>query len=76
MGQIEKQVYEAVGKPFNLNSTQQLSDVLFNRLRLEPPDRGRKTASGHFSTAGDVLDSLSGKHVVVDWIIEHANFPN
>jgi len=71
MAEIEKQVFEAVGKPFNLNSTQQLSDVLFNRLRLEPPDRGRKTASGHYSTAGDVLDALSGKHPVVDWIIEH-----
>ena len=71
MADIEKQVYEAVGKPFNLNSTQQLSDVLFNRLRLEPPDRGRKTTSGHFSTSGDVLDALSGKHPVVDMVIEH-----
>ena len=71
MADIEKQVFDAVGKPFNLNSTQQLSDVLFNRLRLEPPDRGRKTASGHFSTSGDVLDALSGRHPVVDWVIEH-----
>ena len=71
MADIEKQVYESVGKPFNINSTQQLSDVLFNGLRLEPPDRGRKTASGHYSTSGDVLDALSGKHPVVDWVIEH-----
>jgi DNA polymerase-1 len=71
MADIEKQVYDAVGKPFNINSTQQLSDVLFNRLRLEPPDRGRKTASGHYSTSGDVLDALSGMHPVVDWVIEH-----
>ncbi|MBI3739568.1 MAG: DNA polymerase I, partial [Chloroflexi bacterium] len=71
MSEIEKQVFEAVGKPFNLNSTQQLSDILFNRLRLEPPDKGRKTASGHYSTSADILDSLSGKHPVVDWVIEH-----
>lgn len=71
MADIEKQVFEAVGKPFNINSTQQLSDVLFNRLRLEPPDKGRKTASGHYSTSGDILDALSGKHPVVDWVIEH-----
>jgi DNA polymerase-1 len=71
MSDIEKQVYEAVGRTFNLNSTQQLSDVLFNRLRLEPPDRGRKTSSGHFSTSADILDALSGKHPVVDWVIEH-----
>src|SRR5258707_5725924 len=71
MAGIEKQVFEAVGKPFNLNSTQQLSAVLFERLRLEPPDRGRKTSSGHYSTSGDILDALSGKHPVVDWVIEH-----
>ena len=71
MNEIEKQVFELVGKPFNLNSTQQLSDVLFTRLGLEPPDRGNKTASGHFSTAAGVLDLLRGKHPVVDLILEH-----
>ncbi|MCL5612272.1 MAG: DNA polymerase I, partial [Chloroflexi bacterium] len=71
MAEIEKQVFESVGKPFNINSTQQLSDVLFNRLRLEPPDKGKKTASGHYSTSADVLDALSGKHPVVDMVLEH-----
>ncbi|MBN2119158.1 MAG: DNA polymerase I [Anaerolineales bacterium] len=71
MIEIEKQVYDSVGKPFNLNSTQQLSDVLFNRLRLEPPDRRNKTASGHFSTSAGVLDLLRGKHPVVDLVLEH-----
>lgn len=69
--EIEKQVYQSVGKEFNLNSTQQLSDVLFNRLRLEPPDRGKKTASGHYSTSAAVLENLRGKHEVVDWVLEH-----
>jgi DNA polymerase-1 len=71
MSEIEKQVYELVGKPFNINSTQQLSDVLFKQLGLEPPDRGNKTASGHYSTAAGVLDLLRGKHSVVDLILEH-----
>ena len=71
MSEIEKQVFEAVGKPFNLNSTQQLSDVLFKTLGLEPPDRGNKTASGHFSTSAGVLDLLRGKHHVVDLVLEH-----
>ncbi len=71
LSEIEKQVYEAVGKPFNINSTQQLSDILFNRLGLEPPDRGNKTASGHFSTSAGVLDLLRGKHPVVDLVLEH-----
>ena len=71
LGEIEKQVYEMVGKPFNINSTQQLSDVLFKTLGLEPPDKNNKTASGHYSTAAGVLDELSGKHPVVDLILEN-----
>ncbi len=71
MAEIEKQVFESVGKPFNLNSTQQLSDVLFTHLRLEPPDKGKKTASGHYSTSADVLEAMRGKHPVVDMILEN-----
>ena len=71
LAEIEKQIYESVGKPFNINSTQQLSDVLFKQLGLEPPDKGNKTASGHYSTAAGVLDFLSGKHPVVDMVLEH-----
>lgn len=68
---LEAQIFAQVGKPFNINSTQQLSDVLFSRLKLTPPDRGRKTASGHFSTAANVLDEMRGQHAVVDLILEH-----
>jgi DNA polymerase-1 len=71
LAQIEKQVFESVGKPFNINSTQQLSDVLFGHLKLEPPDKSKKTASGHYSTSAEVLDGLRGKHPVADWILEH-----
>jgi DNA polymerase-1 len=71
MATTEKQVCDAVGKPFNLNSTQQLSAVLFETLRLTPPDRGRRTASGHYSTSADVLEELRGQHPVVDWVLEY-----
>ena len=69
--EIEQSIYTAVGKTFNINSTQQLSDVLFVTLRLTPPDRGRKTASGHYSTAAGVLDEMNGQHPVVDMILEY-----
>jgi DNA polymerase-1 len=71
LASLEMRIFELVGKPFNINSTQQLSDVLFSRLMLIPPDRGRKTASGHYSTSADVLDELRGQHAVVDLILEH-----
>jgi len=68
---IESQVYASAGSPFNLNSTQQLSKVLFERLKLEPPDRRKRTTSGHFSTSADVLEEMSGQHPVVDMILEY-----
>lgn len=71
MREIEDQIFGAVGRPFNINSTQQLSKVLFETLHLEPPDRGKRTASGHFSTSVDVLEELQGKHLVVDMVLEY-----
>lgn len=71
MATIEGEIHKAVGYVFNLNSTQQLSKVLFETLKLEPPDHNRKTASGHFSTSADVLEELRGKHPVVDGILEY-----
>ena len=71
MGEIEHAIFQQVGYTFNINSTQQLSKVLFDTLHLQPPDRKRKTASGHFSTSADVLDELTGQHPVVDLVLEY-----
>ncbi len=71
LGEIETKIYALVGYTFNLNSTQQLSDVLFKTLRLLPPDPRKKTASGHYSTSADVLEELRGQHDVVDLILEY-----
>lgn len=71
LGELEQAVYEQVGEPFNLNSTQQLSHALFDRLKLTPPDRTKRTASGFYSTAADVLDGMRNQHPVVEWVLEH-----
>ena len=71
MGEIETQVYQAVGEQFNINSTQQLSVALFEQLKIPPPSGTQRTVSGHYSTAADVLDALSGKHPVVDLVLEY-----
>jgi DNA polymerase-1 len=69
---LEKGIYKHVGYTFNINSTQQLSEALFGKLQLKPPDprRARKTASGKYSTAADVLEDMRGAHPVVDLILE------
>jgi DNA polymerase-1 len=71
LAEIEKEIFQLAGKTFNINSPQQLSDVLFNHLRLEPPDKGRKTATGFYSTSADVLEALRDKHPILEWILEN-----
>jgi len=68
--EIEEQIYEIAGYKFNLNSTQQLSRVLFETLKLEPPGR-KKTTSGFYSTSAAVLEDLRGQNPVVDLILEY-----
>jgi DNA polymerase-1 len=67
---IEDQIFDYVGHPFNINSTQQLSQVLFDELQLSPPDRTRKTASGFYSTAASVLEELKDAHPIVALVLE------
>jgi DNA polymerase-1 len=68
--ELENSIYEQVGYRFNLNSTQQLSKALFETLKIEPPDRRKKTSSGHFSTSADVLDEIRKDHPVVGTILD------
>jgi DNA polymerase-1 len=69
LGNLEVRIHELVGYSFNINSTQQLSDALFKGLGL-PAQGLRRTKSGHYSTAADVLERLRGKHPVIDLILE------
>ncbi len=71
LSDLEEQIYREVGYPFNINSTQQLSAALFDTLRLVPPRTAKKTASGNYSTAADVLEEMRGDHPVVDMILEY-----
>ncbi|MEE8566964.1 MAG: DNA polymerase I, partial [Anaerolineales bacterium] len=70
LNEIEQEIYQIIGHPFNINSTQQLSTVLFEELGLTPPDRTRRTASGHYSTAASVLEDLRQAHPIIERILE------
>ena len=52
---IRQSMYDTVGHEFNINSTKQLGDVLFNELYLPPT---RKTPSGGFTTNAAALEGL------------------
>ena len=68
LGSIEAEIYEKTEREFNINSTKQLSEVLFEKLRL--PAR-KKTAKGAFSTDSEVLRDLSTIHEVPRLILRH-----
>lgn len=71
LGTIESKIFEVVGVEFNLNSPQQLSEALFDRLSLVPPDRTQRTSSGFYSTAAGTLEAMKGDHPVVDMVLEY-----
>lgn len=69
---LEARVFAAVGHPFNLASPKQMGAVLFGELNLPG---GKKTKTGEWSTAADVLENLADQgHAVVDDILEWRQF--
>ncbi|NPV57448.1 MAG: DNA polymerase I, partial [Anaerolineae bacterium] len=74
MAVIEKSIFQDIGREFNINSTQQLSKALFETLKLEPPDRRQRTASGHFSTSASNLEDIRDQHPVIDKILEQREY--
>ena len=68
LAKLEKQIYESVGREFNINSPQQLGQVLFGELKLPS---GRKTKSGFFSTDISVLENLRNDYPIVSTLLEY-----
>ncbi|OPY65466.1 MAG: DNA polymerase I [Syntrophorhabdus sp. PtaU1.Bin050] len=64
---IIKEIYSLAGEPFNINSPQQLSRVLFDTLKLPPL---KKTKTG-YSTDTEVLQTLSLQHPLPKEILEY-----
>ena len=63
----EALIFEAAGEHFNINSTKQLGELLFEKLDLPPV---KKTKSG-YSTNAEVLEELKDKHPVVQAIMDY-----
>ncbi len=64
---METEIYELAEGPFNINSTQQLAEILFDKLGLP---HGRKTKTG-YSTDSSVLENLAGRHPLPAKILEY-----
>ncbi|HEX6386557.1 MAG TPA: DNA polymerase I [Anaerolineae bacterium] len=70
--ELEAEIFEIAGMSFNVNSTQQLSDVLFKKLDL-PREGLKKTSSGYYSTAAHVLEELKAVDTtgIINAILEY-----
>ena len=65
--ECEKLIYTYSEGPFNINSTKQLGELLFEKLGLPPV---KKTKTG-YSTNADVLEKLKGKHPIIPAIMDY-----
>lgn len=64
---LEQAIYEQAGGAFNINSTKQLGEVLFEKLQLPA---WKKTKTG-YSTDAEVLEQLRERHPIVALILEY-----
>lgn len=65
--ELEQEIYDGAGGPFNINSPKQLGVILFEKLKMP---YGKKTKTG-YSTAADVLDKLAPEYPFVAKILEY-----
>ena len=64
---LAAEITDLAGEPFNINSTQQLAKILFEKLGLK---HGKKTKTG-YSTNVEVLESLRNEHPIIPAILQY-----
>lgn len=64
---LTKEIYDLAGEEFNINSTQQLGAILFEKLKLTT---SKKTKKG-YSTDVDALEKIKQEHPIVEKILEY-----
>ena len=65
--ELTKQIYDCAGEEFNINSTQQLGIILFDKMGLTP---GKKNKKG-YSTDVDTLEKIKHEHGIIPLILEY-----
>ena len=65
---LEKTIFDDAGETFNLGSPKQLGPILFEKLNLV--EKPKKTKTGQYSTAEEVLSALAKDHPIISNILE------
>ena len=66
---LEQKIYQEAGETFNIGSPKQLGEILFDKLKLV--DKPKKTKTGQYSTAEDVLSFLAKDHQIIRDVLEY-----
>lgn len=69
INKLETDIYELAGVNFNINSTKQVGEVLFDRLKIE--EKAKKTKTGGYSTSEDILEKMRSKHPIIGKLLEY-----
>ena len=69
LADIEEEIYNLAGEPFNIASPRQVGDILFGKLKIV--DKPKKTKTGQYVTSEDVLAQLQNRHPIVKNILQH-----
>ena len=69
MHELEQRIYELAGEEFNIASPRQVGDILFGKLHII--EKPKKTKTGQYVTSEEVLQTLKGKHEIVEKILAH-----
>ena len=72
ISRLEKNIFEQAGEEFNIASPKQLGIVLFENMKLV--DKPKKTKTGQYSTAEDVLSYLAKDHQIIRDIQEYRQY--
>ncbi len=67
INELTKKIYELAGEEFNINSPQQLGNILFEKLGLPT---GKKTKTG-YSTSAEILEKLKKDFPIVALVLEY-----
>lgn len=67
--ELEQKIYSGAGEAFNIASPKQLGEILFDKMKLV--DKPKKTRTGQYSTAEDVLSYLAKDHEIIRDVLDY-----
>jgi DNA polymerase-1 len=67
--EVDTEIQGLAGTRFNISSPKQVGDILFEVLKIA--EKPKKTKTGQYATGEDILTKLSGKHPIIDKILDY-----